>query len=229
MSHQNSLFTITSKSDIELLTKVYDGVSGEMEVKPENDDIAIFGIPWCLNPFQTLSARLDLPPYPFDVQVKMCGPDTIRAVSVVVSPKLDPVSFEHPNKSLIMTWAAHIDTMIKSEMERKDHVNRTFKPPTPALASMSDLMLAIRLSKFATHVIPHQAGFIVTNPKSAYLSWVGLTPDAHCTTSLTFDKDDGFSTMTSTDYEEINYLNSRFQLWKDKEYQGKMADYYEQY
>lgn len=167
-----------------------------------------------------------MPAYPFNIYSRLVGPSTVRAVAICPD-KLNAAEFVHPNKDLILKWSNHIDTMVGSEMDRRNDMGYCFSSPKQNLENMSELTLAVKLSKYATHIIPLESGFVVTNAKSTYLSCVGLTSDFSCDTSLMFDKDDGFLSAFGDNSKSIAYINSRFQLWKNNNYQGKMMDYYE--
>lgn len=219
-----SIFSINSVDDIKFLANFYKNVSGELEVKQNENNI--MSIEWTTNPFETLLNRSDLPNYPFDICSRLVGPDTVRATCICID-KLNAAEFEHPKKDLILKWASYIDQMIGSEINRRNDIGYIFRPPEQNLENMSELLLALKLSKYATHVIPLDLGFIMTNAKAAYLTCVGLTQEFSCTTSLMFDKDDGFLSPFEGETKSINYLNSRFRLWKANGYKGKISDYYQ--
>lgn len=221
-----SIFSITGIADLKFLSELYDNVRGELDVK--QGDKPLFSIEWMMNPFKALLNSSKLPNYPFNVLVRLVGPDTIKAVACQIE-KMNVASFEHPKKNLILEWADHIDAKVGSEMDRTNDMGYLFIPPKQNLTNMSELLLAINLSKYATHVIPLNLGFIVTNLKSRYLSCVGLTSKLSCTTSLMFDKDDGFISPFDSEADSIQYLNTRFELWKNSGYHRKMTDYYENF
>ena len=225
----NSKFVINKKSDLEFLANFYDKVSGELNVK--HGDTVITSVQWTINPFRALLELLELSElslYPFDIWSRLVGPDTVKAAAQLVT-KLDVETFQHTKRELIMEWADYIDLQVKNEMDRSNDMAMYFERPTQNLSSMSELMLAVKLSKYATHVVSHSSCFIVANTDSVYLSWIGLTPESHCASSLMFDTDDGFTSPFEPNSKSIQYLNTRFNLWKESGYPGKMADYYENF
>lgn len=222
----NSKFVINKKSDLEFLANFYDKVSGELNVKRGDTEIA--SVQWTINPFRALLELPELPSYPFDIWSRLVGPDTVKAAAQLVT-KLDPNTFQHTKRELIMEWANYIDLQVKNEMKRSNDMAMYFERPKQNLSSMPELMLAVKLSKYATHVVIHSSCFIIANTDSAYLSMIGLTPESHCVSSLMFDTDDGFSSPFEPNSQSVRYLNTRFNLWKESGYQGKMADYYENF
>ncbi|XWV25520.1 putative ORFan [Tupanvirus deep ocean] len=219
----NSFFTIKSVDDLTFLANFYNNVSGELQVKQNGEKV--LSIEWTTNPFKELLTKSDSLSYPYDIYSRLVGPDTVRAAAICVN-KLNPKEFEHSNKNLILEWADYIDKMISAEMERQYDLGYYFKPPKIYLNDMTELALAIKLSKHCTHAVPFESGFIVTNPEAVYLTSVGLNSDFYCTDSLMFDKDDGFLSPFEPNCKSIDYLNTQFQKWKENGYQGKMSDYF---
>lgn len=221
-----SSFAINSVKDLELLATFYQNACGELEVNPGN--IGSFSIKWCTNPFSSVLTHADLPNYPFDIHSRLNGPDTVRAAAIRVE-KLDPAAFEHPQKDLLLIWSDYVDEMVKFEMDRHNDIGIMFTPPTRSIEplGMTGLALAIRLSKYATHAIPVESGFIVSNEHASYLNSVGLTASFECSTSLMVDLDDGFCSPWESKSKTLNYLNARFQLWKDSGYSGSLTSFYD--
>jgi hypothetical protein len=214
---------IKSNDDILFLANLYANVPGELELFDMNDKV-LCKVEWTDNPFVELADKHSVTSECY-VVVRLLGPKTILAVSLIVE-KLDSEAFQHEKKELLMKWARFIDDKVKNEMGRKNDLCMIFRSPKEKLATMSELMLAIKLSKYATHAIPTETGFIVTNPKSTYLSSVELNDDGEYCTSLQLDKDDGFNSAFGGD---CDFLNDSFKLWKNNAYQGNLSDYYPQY
>ena len=160
----------------------------------------------------------------FEIYSRLAGPDTIKAVSVPVN-KIDITNFVHSNKNLIIEWSSYIDNLVSSEIGRTNDIGYIFETPDKFLENMSELLLAVQVSKYATLMIPSDSGFIISNPQSTYLSSVGLNKK-FVMPSLQFDKDDGFCSVWGDKSEHEDYLNSRFKLWKENGYQGKLSNYY---
>lgn len=218
-----ALFKINNIEDINFLINLYRNVRGELEIK--QDENSITSIEWGLNPFEKIPESPNVPEYPFEIYARICGPDTIRAVSLVID-KLNIDEFQHANKQLILEWSKYIDRVVNSEMNRSNDICFMFSTPEKKLENLSELLSAIKLSANATHIIPSKTGFIITNPVAVYLSWVGLTSKSDPSSAMMFDKDDGFGSAFGGS-DSIEYLNTRFELWKNSGYQGKMSDYYE--
>ena len=220
-------FLIKSMSDIKFLQETYYGVNGELSLCNKENTEIFLSVEWCDNPFEVLSNRIDLSYYPFNVVARLVGPATIKAVSLKIE-KVDVDKFEHPNKAVILQWVNHIDNDVGREMYRENDGSIVFKKPEQPLANMSEVTLAVKLAKNITHVIPFKKSYIVANTKSVYLSQIGLNSDV--TPALQFDIDDGFiSSFGDYDSEskDLQYINSRFQLWKLNGYRGKLVDYFE--
>jgi len=185
------------------------------------------------NPFRALLNDKNINAFletPFEIDVKLSAPDTIRAVSVKLI-KIDPNGFYHPNQSLILEWADYIDKNLRFEMNRENQFCVSFDRPKSDLTTMNELYLAACLSKYAVYLLPNKDGYIISHPKSYYLSWIGLHDNSYGDTSIMFDKDDGFwcAMNTQTKYtqrEFIGYLNMYFSKWKVNEYRGKLSDYF---
>jgi len=217
-----SVFSIKSKSDLNLLSRLYASVQGELKVY--SDTSLLLKIDWQLNPFNALLSHNDvdsLLEQSFEIHSRLVGPQTVMAVAGDV-PKI--TSYDGYNNNVIAQWADYIDKNINSEMNRIGDMCIQFKYPDIKLSNMDELFIAIKLSKYATLAIPAQDGYIVTNPKSHYLSWVGLNENS--STSLQFDKDDGFNSSfgesSHIDYLNINYFNK----WKSNNFNGKLSDYF---
>lgn len=69
-----------------------------------------------MNPFSALFDKLKTNQFEVKGEVisRFSGPDTIKAVSLVVE-HLERGTFQHHNKNVILEWSNHIDVMIKRE------------------------------------------------------------------------------------------------------------------
>lgn len=114
--------------------------------------------------------------------------------------------------------------MVESEMNMKNDIGYIFTSPIQKLENMTEIGLAIKLSKYITHAIPFNSGFIMANTRSAYLSKLEYT--SKIDSNLIFDKDDGFVSSFGEESKTLQYLNSLFQKWKNNNYKDKMSDYY---
>jgi hypothetical protein len=215
-----SRFDIASIKDIEFLIALYKNVPGELTVYDVNNN-KVLEVKWQNNPFNELVNCVNYV-MPFYIHSRLVGPDTIKAVSILVE-KLD--SLEHDNLSAIKQWKTYIDEIIFEEMNRENDRCWMFEPPTSKL-NMAELWLAIKYSKYVTHAIPTQTGFIISNTKSVYLSFVSTNDGGSF--YLQFDKDDGFNSPFGTN-TTIDYLNTKFVAWKNDNYSNNIQDYYDQY
>jgi len=220
-----SSFGITNKECIEQLAQLYRGVKGELEFCCETIQLKI---QWTNNPFESLLKILEKSNVFCNgcICCRMCGPDTLRAVAFQPT-KIPQVNFEHPEKHILLQWADFIDQSVESEMRRTNDLNWSFKPPATMLQTYHELLLAVRLSKFATHIIPIEKGFLVVNDNSVYWSDVFLSYEKskETPTSFYFDKDDGFgSPFCSPNSDQIiRYLNERyFNPWKENGSKGSL-------
>jgi len=166
--------------------------------------------------------------YPFDITVRLNGPQTLYAVSYVL-PKYELSAFSHLNKDSILTWAQSIDGQVEYEMNRKNDLVKLFNPPNVKLNDVGELILACSVTKNVTHIIPTSCGVYVINKKSVYVPWIGLDGShKNEVVGLQFDKDDGFNSSFyhhEPDKDRIlTELNGFFNEWKNKNYQGDLFD-----
>jgi hypothetical protein len=218
-----SVFEIRSKLDIDLLIRIYKNVAGELNMTSKSTKI---DIPWTNEPFKALLKNESFNFIePSTINSRLIGPQTIIGVAKNIE-KINPNGLKHDNKTNLMKWADCIDLNIGIEMNRRTDIGYKFSPPEENLNNINELYLAAQLSRFATHVLPGNNGFIMANPKSTYLSWIPLNNNHHSDSSLQFDKDDGFiSSFGTSTY--IDYLNnSFFNQWKNNNYQGELSDYF---
>jgi hypothetical protein len=177
----------------------------------------IMTVDWQINPFILLLDKVN--EFSFYIHSRLCGPDTIKAVSIEIE-KLDPLSFQHENKENIIIWSNYIDTNLYNEMTRENDLGIMYNKPKVNINNMNELALAIKVSKYCTHYLPTDYGFIITNPKSVYLKCVTLK-NCGDVGFLSFDKDDGFT--------DDKFLNDKFLLWKNNNYQGDIQNFYNKY
>jgi len=161
-----SSFNIYSLSDLELLIRIYDGVQGELHVGKER----ILTVSWCVNPFLELKNQLKGLQYPFVIYSRLCGPQTLAAVSPNLRKK------ESSNDLVIKKWADLIDEIIQTEMNRKNDIGHSFE--FPELLSEEDLLEAAMSSKYLSCKKDTQ---VFTNAKILFLDL-----DAHITTNRLF-------------------------------------------
>ena len=213
-----SLFHITCKEDLELLIRIYDGVSGELSVlKPEaEDDDVLFKVKWMKSPFKAL-LPLEVV-FPHKLIVRLVGPQTVIAVSAKLK-KINTETFVHDNKVLLLKWAEAIDDTVSEEMGRSNDLAMLITFPDEHL-TMHDLLLAARLSKHATHVLIGDHGIVATNWKCCYLSWIPSNSEGSSGGALMFDKDDGLNATKG-----FNYMKECFAAWKASGYQGHLSDH----
>ena len=208
-------FAINSRADLEFLARLYAGVRGEATMAILGDKIEV---EWQENPFRAL---LGVAPSAADlrgeINCRLCGPDTVRAVAATPDrlPTLELAA--HPNRDAIASWAGFIDEVVGDEMTREGGPARMYESPRAALASAAELLLAIRASRHGTHVVPTAEGCIVSNARAAYLSYFTLH-DAESTAAM-FDKDDGFCNAPEG-------ANAAFARWRAADCSGDLRDYY---
>jgi len=213
-----SQFEITSLDDLKLLIRIYDEVQGELHFLDSSGTKVI--VEWTTCPFNKL---LDLTlEYPLTIQSRLVGPQTVMAVSMKIK-KIDPALFEHEQKELLMLWANYIDTTVSFEMNRTTDIGRRFQQPN-YIPDVDSLIIAARLSKYATHVYIGDHGIVVSNKECCYLPWIGK---GH-TSGLMFDKDDGLLSPFGQ-IEGFNYITECFNKWKASGYSGDLSDYCTKY
>ena len=223
-----SQYHIQSLQDLELLATIFKGVKGELEITTNNDQSTT--IQWTQNPFTKLLENKDqlVKIMPFNLITRLCGPDTIRVVSPQLN-KLNPNEFTHQRKNILMIWADYIDSQIQTEMKRSNDLGYTWQNPKEEVNSMDEFLLACRLSKHATHVLfgTHNSA-LVFNQQCVYLPSLKFTQTSKIDACI-FDKDDGFSPVFSQCDQQLEYINSKFKLWKNNEFKGKLSDYCHEY
>lgn len=227
-------FTLRSPEDLQLLSQLYGPeTSGELTFTDARKKST--KIEWCVNPFarlQEVLAKKPLLPREKEgaITCRLCGPDTIRAVSQKPE-RLDRAQFDHPQKALLIQWADHIDEMVSTEMHRSKtghDIGYIFEPPQDSLGDMKLLHTALRLTKHVTHSVPCAHGFLVSNTVSSYLTYVGLVNEGEeVSSALMFDKDDGFLSAFSGTKEA--YLNERVERWRNDGCVHPVAAYLDQY
>lgn len=215
-----SIFDVNSKTDLELLAKIYDQIGGEIIcLPPDCNEYPNFRG----QDYRQFKDLLDLDlSYPLKIACMLNGPQSVRNVSIKIQ-KLDQKDFRHPNKTKIVIWSDKIDQMIYSEMKRKNDLGIMYNLPEDKLNDLNELFLAIRLSKHGEYALPEKDGFIVFNSKSVYLSYIGLKNN-EVGTSIMFDLDDGFSYIFTDNKAE--YLNEFFGQWKKSGFKGKLSEYF---
>lgn len=166
-------YSINSLADIQFLSTIFQEADGELTFKTEEFELQVY---WTLDPFakliELLHQKISL--VNSSIKCRLCGPDTIRGVSQRPE-RLERESFEHEKKELILWWSDRIDSMVHNEMDRVNDIGYIYEdPPLEKYINMNELFLAIRLSKYATHVIPGESGFLIANEKSTYLSYIGI-------------------------------------------------------
>lgn len=83
---------------------------------------------------------------------------------------MDPKKFNHANRELILEWADAIDNSLLIEMNRENDLGIMDKHPA-TLLDIDELLIAARLSKYATHVYVGDHDIIASNFGCVYLSW----------------------------------------------------------
>ena len=251
-----SLFEINSVQDLELLIRIYAGVSGELYVTGMDDE-KILDIEWCKEPFAklltayhtsngllTLKEKLT---FPFKIVSRLVGPQSLLAVAPVLK-KVDYATYDqenkdlsnygylfHPNnearRDLVLDWTTSIDKAVSYEMKRSNDMGMMFNHPEELLTT-NELILAARLSKYATHVYIGENGIIASNFECTYLTWFPaktMYQDNDKCTSLMFDKDDGHYSPFGEVGNAYSYMTECFNKWKNNNYEGKLSDYCQEY
>jgi hypothetical protein len=146
------------------------------------------------------------------------GPYTAQEVA------LEVIKINQHNNESIKIWADFIDDMIESELKRTNDIGINFPAPKENLQSMDELLLAIKLSKYATHIIQYKTGYIIANDKSKYLTQIILNDNYGFSTSVSFKDERKFCSlfMINTDY-----IKETFALWKENNYEGPIENYYQ--
>jgi hypothetical protein len=220
-----SLFKVKSLSDLELLIRIYSEVSGELTVTDSNKN-KIKDVEWCKNPFEQLLGM----EFPYKITSRLVGPQSLLGIA----PKLkknQPICYSDVDRSVLLKeWSDHIDTVLLSEMNRKNDLGRMTSHPK-SLLSMTELIIAARLSKHATHVYMGESGAIISNFQCVYLSWFPIESDIDIdeSASLMFDKDDGLNSPFEDTDKTYNYMRRCFKFWKKNNYIGKLSDYCTEY
>jgi hypothetical protein len=228
MYWSRSTYKINSLKDLELLQRIFCNVQGEIF---EYDDSSNFNgenrignelVKWCKDPFAKLSIHNDTP---FCVYARLVGPQTIFAVALKLK-KIDPDSYNGENKDRLIEWAKLIDAKISNEMNRENDIGYGYKKPNSDLLNMEEIFLAAILSKHCTHILPGTSNCaIVINPNCVYAPTISIDDKSGFECFALFDKDDGFVPRC----EEFNYINTKFNMWKDNDYAGNLAHYCSEY
>lgn len=225
-----SQYEITSLLDLELLIKLFADVRGELELNKN-----LPAVEWTLNPFGRLlkvegeNKETLLKAMPFTIMARLCGPDTILAVSSKLI-KLNPAEFSHPNKDALTIWADFIDSQIRTEIGRKSDLGYIFQNPAQELLSMDEFILACRLSTLATHMLfGTKDCALVFNSKCVYLPSISMHSKSKKISSCIFDKDDGFTPVFASENCQLDYINAKYQLWKQNGFKGELSHYCVEY
>lgn len=211
-----SMFEIRDIRDLELLIRIYDGVSGELYVGKDH----VLDIKWCVNPFLALKNKLGKLQFPFIIFSRLIGPQTLIAVSPKLRktrPSSDPV---------IKQWADQIDSAILAEMNRQNDIGLPYENPCRLLTE-KELLEAAMSSKYAERVFFGDTHLILTNMKMSYVKSFPFETEKKndgSTHFIQFDKDDGLD-----NFEGFSYMKEKFEEWKSWKYEDDLADYCHEY
>jgi hypothetical protein len=226
-----SKFDLLSKNDLEFLIRLYHDVQGELDFVFSDTDNKTIKVEWTINPFnkllEVLSATQTNVTWKGSITCRLVGPSTVRAVSIPIHDrKINPETFQHPQKQLLLEWANEMDGQIDSQIDCHNDLYRVPNWPETNLGNIEELFLASRLSKLVTTVLPMKHGILISNPRAGYLVCAPLSNDQvnECCTSLMFDTDDGFTSAFSEKSTSVDYINTIFQQWKDSNYTGDLSE-----
>jgi hypothetical protein len=223
---------IKNQSDIERLSAFYKDAFGEIQTLDDykNNSNSML-VKWTKNPFSKFSTEN----FPIDVVARINGPQSIYSVS----GKLNKLKVEDC-KSLdylenILKWADLIDEQLSFEMNRRGDIRFNYKRPSKSLNNIDELILASRLSKHATYIIPTRTAVYLMNEKSVYIVGLSLKND-NFNSSIYVEIDDGFDNPfiersnkvflgRENRDENLEELNDAFKRWSNDNFKGSFVDY----
>jgi len=224
-----SSYIVNSFTHLTFLMNLFSKTRGELEIVSCGKLVKKYD--WGVNPIKNVVDSFD--EYknilPFEINCRLCGPDTILAVAPKLL-KLDrsTFNFEHDRKNALTEWTNFIDTQLDFEMHRTNDIGIIHKRPDNNLASMNELLLACQLSQHCSHILIGTYNCVVVcNENCTYLPTVSLHEEY--IQSCIFDMDDGFVSIFGDKCEQLNYMNGSFVRWKHNDYIGKLSDYCHEY
>lgn len=220
-----AVFNVSSPGDVLKLSEIYKDVSADVELDGGfNRPIIRYKPRRSAEPFLLLYVYLlqhNEIEFPLKIHYRSSGPDSIRAIA----PKL--LSADRPKKGILREWADWMDKDIRNEMSRSNDLG--YCPDHPEPTTAYNIMLAARMSRYATFAIPLDGTVVVGNYKrNGYLTYIKTSDGDHTEypTGLAYDTDDGLVDSWNEKISEKD--QAMFTAWKENDHRGSIKEYFEE-